>query len=262
MSIHEALDFDREKVSIVTPCYNASDFLRETYESIKRQTHENWEWIVTDDHSTDTSLAILEEISREDDRVLIRQTQINSGAAVARNVSLESASGGYIAFLDVDDLWEPEKLSLQTEFMRENQCQFSFHSYKLIDQDNSLVKVMSVPKLVTAKEILKFNPFATSSVMICHNIIKRNNLWFPKHLRRRQDYIFWYNVLKIIEVAKSIPNELSSYRIMSENSLSGNKKKMALIQWKIYREEFKLNIFESMFYFFQYAFHGVKKYFF
>src|SRR5690606_921167 len=104
-------------ISIITPCYNASKFLLETYESIKAQTYMDWEWIVVDDCSTDHSWEMLQKFSEEDTRVKIFQNEKNLGAAVTRNKCLAEAQGEYYAFLDSDDLWHQEKLKTQIEFM-------------------------------------------------------------------------------------------------------------------------------------------------
>ncbi|HCB3326232.1 TPA: glycosyltransferase family 2 protein, partial [Escherichia coli] len=107
-------------VSIITATYNSEKYILELYESIKKQKHENWEWIVTDDFSTDKTFDILKSIASKDKRVKIFQNHINSGAALSRNNSMKNAAGEFIAFIDSDDLWFPDKLSKQIQFMNEN----------------------------------------------------------------------------------------------------------------------------------------------
>lgn len=262
MSIHEALDFDREKVSIITPCHNAEGFISETYKSLIDQSYKNWEWIVFDDQSSDNSFETLKAIAEKDSRVLVQKNKENSGAAVTRNNCLGIASGKYFAFLDVDDLWYPNKLEKQIAFMQVNNVRFSFHPYMLIDSKGISIKEIKVPSIVSAQDLLKYNPFATSSVIVEKTVIDEIELEFKAHLRRRQDYLFWYEAIEHTGVAESLQESLSYYRVFGDDSLSGNKKKMALIQWKLYREEFHLNIFRSIYYFIHYALHGIKKYFF
>jgi teichuronic acid biosynthesis glycosyltransferase TuaG len=93
-------------VSIITPAFNCKDTIKETYESIKSQTFESWEWIVVEDHSKDDTFEYIKELIKDDNQVVLLQTDKNSGAAVARNLGIEKASGKYIAFLDSDDLWK------------------------------------------------------------------------------------------------------------------------------------------------------------
>lgn len=262
MSIHEALDFDREKVSIITPCYNAKKYIATTYNSLKNQTYKNWEWVVFDDQSTDDSFEIFQSLAKDDPRIIIEKNLKNSGAAITRNNCLNSASGHYVAFLDVDDLWDSQKLEKQIKFMQQKQVDFSYHTYRLIGPSGEVIKSIDVPSKVDSQDLLKFNPFATSSVVIKKSSIDEINLRFKEHLIRRQDYLFWYEAIKHIGCSTAIEEELSSYRVFGDDSLSGNKKKMAAIQLKLYRNEFNLNLIQSIYYFVQYAAHGVKKYFF
>jgi len=102
-------------VSIITPCYNTDAFLGQTYESLRNQTHESWEWLVADDGSTDSSRELIEGLARHDPRVKLIALRHSGLPAVARNAAIRAASGKYIAFLDADDLWLPEKLRLQVE---------------------------------------------------------------------------------------------------------------------------------------------------
>ena len=261
MSIHNESENDIEKVSIITPCYNAEDYIKSTYKALKDQTISNWEWIVVDDCSTDDSYKILTELSQEDKRVKVFKNSENSGAAVTRNICLNNAKGRYLAFLDCDDLWKKDKLEKQIDFHRKNHSQFTYHDYELVDAIGVHIKNQVCPKKMTARDLLKFNPFATSSVFIDRDLIEKHQIRFKEHLRRRQDYLFWYDAIKASREAFGMPDVLSSYRLIGASSLSANKKKMAVIQWKLYRKEFGLNFISSCYYFFHYALHGIKKYF-
>lgn len=95
-------------VSIIIPVYNAEDFLIETIESVQAQTYKNWELLLVDDCSTDSSGDLIEAKAKEDDRIKYIKLEKNSGAAVTRNIGLSEASGRYVAFLDSDDIWKPD----------------------------------------------------------------------------------------------------------------------------------------------------------
>lgn len=261
MSIHEAIEKHMEKVSIITPCHNANNFIETTYDCLISQTHTVWEWIVVDDCSSDNSWETLTKIAKADSRVKILRNKLNSGAADTRNRCLENAEGEYIAFLDCDDTWDKNKLQIQLSFMKKTHSEFSYHNYYMINESGEKLKEVVIRDKVSLDELLKNNPFATSSIMIHSKIIFEHKVKFPSHLRRRQDYLFWYESLKICKVAYNAGETLSSYRVFSDNSLSANKKKMALIQWNLYRNEFRLGLFKSLYYFFHYAVHGIKKYF-
>ena len=249
-------------VSIITPCYNAERFVQLTYKSLQNQSFHNWEWIVTNDNSSDNTLEILTRMSEKDSRVKVFNHDKNMGAAIARNTSLNHATGEYVAFLDVDDLWDQEKLKIQISFMEKENISFSYHHYNIVTDDGEVIKMQQVPLKYTSQDLLKFNPFATSSIMIKATVINSHNIRFKEHLRRRQDYIFWYDVLKHLQNAKAINDVLSSYRLVGDSSLSANKKKMAIIQWKILKDEFNVNFLLRIYYFLCYANHGIKKYFF
>ena len=100
-------------VSIVTPTWNCASFICETIRSIQAQTYQNWELIISDDCSTDNTKEVIKPYLQEDSRIKYICNDKNSGAAITRNNALKVATGKWIAFLDSDDLWLPEKLEKQ-----------------------------------------------------------------------------------------------------------------------------------------------------
>jgi glycosyltransferase involved in cell wall biosynthesis len=125
-------------VSIITPSYNSAKFIGKTIESVLDQIYQNWEMIIVDDVSPDNSNEIIEEYCKKDTRIKLIKLEQNSGAAVARNRAIKESKGRYIAFLDADDMWKPEKLEKQIEFMRKNNYAFTYTAYEKIDE-NGLV---------------------------------------------------------------------------------------------------------------------------
>lgn len=107
-------------VSIIMPSFNSANTICEAIDSVIMQTYNNWELLITDDCSTDTTVSLVKSYCENDDRIKLFQNKINSGAAVSRNYSLENARGEYIAFLDSDDIWFSNKLEVQLEFMKLN----------------------------------------------------------------------------------------------------------------------------------------------
>lgn len=251
-----------EKVSIITPVYNGEKFIEETSKSVLGQTHKNWEWLIVDDCSTDKSREILSDLANSDDRIRLIFQKENGGAAVARNAGLDAATGDFVTFLDCDDAWRNDKLEVQLEYAHTQNAEFTYHHYRIIDESGKVLKTQNVKKYIEQKELLRFNPFATSSIMIKRSVLKEKGIRFRDYLRRRQDYLFWYDAVGACNKAMGVSDVLSDYRIFSKESLSANKKKMALIQWRLLREEFELNIFKRAYYFIRYAIHGIKKYFF
>lgn len=134
------------KVSVITPAYNSEFFLRQTIESVRSQTFTNWQLIVIDDCSTDSTVEIVEEYCKKDERVkLIRCTQ-NGGAAVARNIGIKAATGQYIAFLDADDVWESHKLKSQVSWMEKENCAFTFTAYERMGEEGNSLGFVGVPQ--------------------------------------------------------------------------------------------------------------------
>lgn len=130
-----------ELVSIITPTYNCGRFIAETIRSVQAQTYTNWEMLVVDDCSTDDTRTIVEEFMREDKRIKYLCNKSNSGAAMTRNRALREAKGKWVAFLDSDDLWLPQKLERQLDFMKRNGCHFSYHEYEEIDEDSNRLNI-------------------------------------------------------------------------------------------------------------------------
>src|SRR5680860_301446 len=107
-------------VSVIMPAYNSAAFIAESIRSVLQQTHQNWELLIIDDASKDDTVSIIEKIQDTDSRIKLFQNESNKGTGVCRNTGIEAAQGAYIAFLDADDLWLPQKLETQLEFMQEN----------------------------------------------------------------------------------------------------------------------------------------------
>lgn len=244
-------------VSIVTATYNSSNELSATYSSILKQSTQNWEWIITDDCSTDTTLELLKNIEAKDDRVKIYKNNINAGAAVSRNNSLTHVRGEFVAFIDSDDLWLESKLKKQIEFMEDNNIDFSFTAYELIDGKGSKLGKQVDTHLfgfITYEDMLKKKAtLGCSTVMLRRSAF--DDISMPL-LRTGQDYATWLKLLKTGKNAYPLTDVLTQYRILP-NSISRNKAKKAKRQWQIYREVEKLSFFKSLACFFFYAWRAV-----
>ena len=137
-------------VSIVMPSYNSERFIAESIKSVQSQTYGDWELLVVDDCSADGTVAVVEAMAKEDRRIHVFSNERNSGAACSRNRALREAKGDWVAFLDSDDLWDPEKLERQLAFMRNNGCSFSYTEYETVDENGSpLGRRYSGPKRIT-----------------------------------------------------------------------------------------------------------------
>ena len=149
-------------VSIITPCYNNAKFIGKAIESVMSQSYQNWEMLITDDCSTDNSIDVINEYIKKDCRVKLFRLDKNSGAAVARNNSITEAKGRYIAFLDGDDMWMPNKLELQLEFMSGNNSALSCTSMMYCDEDGNFKSIEIAPKSHNFKQNLKESVFSST----------------------------------------------------------------------------------------------------
>ena len=138
----------KDLVSIIVPSYNCAKYLPDTIGSVLAQTYENWELLIVDDCSTDNTEEVVKSFG--DDRIRYLKNEQNSGAALSRNYALREAKGRWIAFLDSDDMWMPEKLEHQIAFMEENGYSFSCTKRVLCQEDGTLTNVYATsPKRVT-----------------------------------------------------------------------------------------------------------------
>lgn len=244
------------KISIITPAYNAERYISKTYESIRNQTHTDWEWLVTDDQSTDNTLTILNGLAKKDCRIRVYENSENSGAALSRNNSIEQASGEFLAFIDSDDLWLPNKLEQQIKFMSED-ILFSFTAYELIDSNGC-----SLNRTVDSSQqgCFSYNDMLKKKATLgCSTVMLRRESFDEIRMpliRTGQDYALWLKLLKTGCDAYVLDQILTQYRILPD-SISRNKVKKALRQWEIYRKIEKLDFINSCVNFCFYAFRAI-----
>lgn len=246
---------NRSMVSIVTPVYNAERFLEETILSVLNQTYENFELILVNDCSKDSSINIIEKFMKKDTRIKLINLKENGGAARARNIGIQAANGKYLAFLDSDDLWKYEKLEKQVNFMEQNKVVFSYSSYEMINEaGEKLDKIVKCKDVITYKDLLRYNKIGCLTVMIDISIIKNLQMEYINH----EDYATWLKILKKGYNAYGIDKSLALYR-KRDDSLSGNKLKAAKWTWNIIRNVEKTPLLKSIFYFNIYTFINIKK---
>ncbi len=212
--------------------------------SVQAQTHTNWEQIFIDDCSSDGSEALIKKFQEKDPRIKYHRLVKNSGAGIARNKGIEVAQGDYIAFLDSDDQWYPEKLEKQLCFMQENLYHFTFTDYSLIDESgHELSKIVKSKSKVTYKSALYKNPIGCLTVI--YNVHFFGKQYMPS-IRKRQDYALWLKLLKKTE-GYGLSECLAKYRT-GNVSISSNKFDVLKYEWKIYREVEGLSFHKSIFY--------------
>ncbi len=234
-----------ELISIITPAYNCSEFIGKTIESIQSQTYENWEMIIVNDCSTDNTMETIKKYSSRDSRIKIYCLKENAGGAVARTKAIEEANGEFIAFLDSDDMWKPEKLEKQLKFMKDNKINFCCTQYEQIDElGNKKNKIIHPPPKASYYDLLKQNTAGNSTVM--YNAVALGKFKVPD-IRKRNDLALWLQILKKEKYIYAFNENLTLYRIR-EGSVSGNKLSLIKYHWKLYHNIEKLCAVASMYY--------------
>lgn len=242
-------------VSIVMPNYNGSKYLEETIQSVIAQTYQNWELLFVDDCSSDNSLELVR--SFDDDRIRIFQNEKNSGAAVSRNLALKMAKGRWIAFLDSDDLWLPDKLAEQLSFMVSNDCHFSYTPYSQIDESGKPLNVeVTGPRRVNKRKMYRYDYVGCLTVIYDREFV--GLIQVEPSLLSRNDYAIWLEVCRYCDCYLFDKN-LARYRIR-KNSLShrGLKRKLHS-QFRLFRCGRKMGFVRSLWHTLVNMFFGVLK---
>lgn len=242
-------------VSIIMPNYNCAKYLPETISSVLNQTYQNWELIFVDDCSTDNSLEIIRSFN--DDRIRIFVNEKNSGAALSRNKALREAKGRWISFLDSDDLWSEDKLSIQLAFMKENNFSFSFTHYYFDRNDGELREFSPQKDYYRYNDILKHCYIACPTVVYDASVLGKIEM--PVEAVKREDYGCWLSILKQGVNANCLHKCLTTVKIHT-GSVSYNKIKMVKWQWNVYRKVENLSLIKSFYYMIHWAIKGVLKY--
>lgn len=197
-----------ELVSIIMPSWNTGRFISDSIQSVLDQTYKNFELIIVDDASTDNTDKIIN--SFKDTRIKYYKNSQNEGAAKSRNLALRKARGKWIAFLDSDDLWMPEKLEKQIKFMKENNISFSYHNYEKIDEfSNPIGILVTGPKRITKKMMYRYGYPGCLTFMY---EAKRFGLIQIKDIKKNNDYAILLKLCKLSDCF--LLNEcLAKYRI-------------------------------------------------
>lgn len=233
----------QDLVSIIMPSYNTAQYITESIQSVLNQTYANWELIIVDDCSTDNTDEVVASI--HDERIRYLKNEKNSGAAVSRNRALREAKGRWIAFLDSDDLWMPEKLEKQIRFMESNSYAFSYTNYEEIDVDGNQTGVrVTGPKKITKNGMFNYCWPGCLTVMYDRNVV---GLIQIEDIKKNNDYAMWLKVCKKAD-CYLLDECLGQYRKGRTGSVSTHSIK-TMIGWhyKLFHEAEKMNPVSSWF---------------
>jgi teichuronic acid biosynthesis glycosyltransferase TuaG len=243
-------------VSIVMPAYNAAAHVAMAVQSVAAQTLADWELWVVDDSSTDATAVVVERLAERDRRIRLLRQDRNGGPAVARQRGLDVARARYVAWLDSDDLWLPDKLAAQLDFMRETGAALTFTAYRRISEDGSRTgRLVDVPRTLSYRGLLKHTAIATSTVLL--DRARTGPLTVPR--THYDDYALWLALLERGEVAHGLQRDLMRYRVV-RGSLSRNKGRSAWWVWRTYRDVRGMGHVDSAWCFAHYAVRALAKY--
>lgn len=227
-------------------------------DSVLQQSHQDFELIIVDDGSKDDSFRIAKSYSEGDGRILVLENERNMGAAYSRNAAIQRAKGRFLAFLDADDYWRPEKLRTQLRvFESDPGISVVCSSYQRVTESQKPLKIRLIDKqrLISLPDLLGFNPVGCLTVMIDRSRVK-SEIKFPPY-KRRQDWALWLDIVSRGEKFVGIPDVLACYRV-STQSLSSNKTSAAAWCWFVYRQHMRLDRLKSSYYFLIYAFGNLR----
>ena len=250
-------------VSVVVPTYSRSTMLIRAISSLNEQTYRPLEIVIVDDNGLGSAQQL--ETKRRIDSFSCNPGielnyvahELNKGGACARNTGIKNAKGEYIAFLDADDWWEPDKLAAQLALLERTGAPLCYSARQLHEADGTPTgRTIRVPERVTYEQLLYTNVIPCGSVVMRTDIAKE---FYMSHAELHEDYILWLQVLKAYGAAVGIDEPYLHCRL-SEGGKSRNKLRSAQMQYGVYRL-MGFGIIKSMYYLCSYAWHGVKKYY-
>ena len=230
-------------ISIIMPYYKKRDFFLLSIKSILNQTFKNFEIIIIYDDCDVFDLNYILEKKKLDKRIKIIRNQNNIGAGLSRNKGILNANGNYIAFLDSDDVWYPEKLEKQLNFMKNNKILFSFTSYEVINFKGEIIKYKKALKKIKYNTLLFDCNIGLSTVMLEKSLID-NDCQFP-NLKTKEDFVLWLKISKKTDLY-GIDVPLAKWRKLN-NSLSSNSFQKLKDGFNVYNKYMKFSYIKSIY---------------
>ncbi|WP_354637538.1 glycosyltransferase family 2 protein [Morganella morganii] len=239
-------------ISVIMPAYNAEKYISDSIDSVLNQSIQNFELIIIDDNSQDNTTNIINKYN--DPRIVLIINSNNLGVSETRNIGISAANGKYIAFLDSDDIWLPHKLSLQIMCLNDGWDVVSSNYIAFESNADNKITERKSPSIISYSDMLKSNFIGNLTGI--YNVQKIGKIYQKKS--GHEDYIMWLEIIKKSKKAYCIQESLAKYRLHN-SSLSSNKVKAIKWQWSIYRNELKLSLPKSIYYFSHYIINALKK---
>lgn len=219
-------------ISVIMAAYNAEKTIEQAIGSVLEQTYPNLELLVVDDFSTDRTAELVTRIAAKDSRVRLISNEKNSGVSYTRKRGLNEANGDWIAILDSDDAWAPEKLEKQIALQKKTNAELLFTGSAFMDSDGQPIDwYLHAPAKVTYRQLLKQNVVSNSSALVRKELYKKH---YATGDSMHEDFAIWLSILKEGGTAYGVDEPMLIYRI-AKSSKSGNKIKAAKMNWNTYR---------------------------
>lgn len=243
-------------ISIIMAAYNAENTIGQAITSVIQQTYTDFELIIINDCSMDRTVDVINEFVKKDTRIRLINNSKNMGVSYTRKHGLDEAKGSWVAILDSDDLWLPEKLAKQVEFQKKTNAYLLYTGSGFMNVDGKQINwKLNVPEVITYRQLLKQNILSNSSALVRKDLYEK---YYAVGDDMHEDFAIWLQILRNGIKAYGINEPLLIYRL-DDKSKSGNKLKAAMMNWNTYRY-IGLNIFEAIYYEFWYAIKGLCKY--
>jgi teichuronic acid biosynthesis glycosyltransferase TuaG len=231
-------------VSVIIPYYKKKEYITSSINSVLKQSHKNLELIIIYDDSNHEDLIILKNLKKKDKRIKIFINKKNIGAGLSRNKGIKLSKGNFIAFLDSDDLWLPNKLKKQIFFMKQRKIKISHTSYYIINYKNKIIGQRKAKDL-SHKQLLKSCDIGLSTIILDKRLIK-NNTKFAS-IKTKEDYVLWLKITLNEKKIYALLNNLTKWRKL-DNSLSSSKFQKIKDGYLVYRKYMKFGQIKSFFY--------------
>ena len=228
-------------ISIIIPYYKKKKYIEQTLRSILSQKYKNFEILIVYDDIDKEDLYLIKSLKKKDNRIKLFINSKNIGAGMSRNKAIKLSKGSYIAFIDADDLWHPNKLKTQVNYMIKKKILISHTSYNIIDRNNKKIGFRKAKK-IEHTDLLKSCDIGLSTVMIKKELLKKN--FFAK-LKTKEDYVLWLSLSKKKYKFYPIRKSLTSWRSL-DNSLSSSLFQKLFDGYFVYRKFLKQSYFRSL----------------
>lgn len=244
-------------VSVIMPAYNAAEYIAEAIDSVLGQTVSDFEFIIVDDCSCDSTREIVLDFQKKDSRIRLLLNDSNMGVARTRNRGIDECSGKYVALLDSDDYWKPQMLEKMIARVEDANADIVYCSYEIVDENGvKLCNDFIVPPETTFKESIVRSVITCSSVLMTLELAKNNK--FPTNMYH-EDIAVWFQILKDGYIARGVQEVLAAYR-QRANSRSSSKIRNAWKRWEIYRKHLRMSLPETVVTMVRYGYYGLIKF--